>query len=46
MGATCGSKTGVADGGVSEGHGKKMGFACREKLAIKGVKSNKLIPPQ
>jgi hypothetical protein len=25
---------------------KKMGFACREKLAIKGVKSNKLIPPQ
>ena len=46
MGATCGSKAGVADGGVSEDHGKKMGFACREELAIKGVKPNKLIPSQ
>jgi hypothetical protein len=46
MGETCGSKAGVADGGVSEGHGKKMGFACREKLAIKGVKPNTLIPFQ
>jgi hypothetical protein len=25
---------------------QKMGFACREKLAIKGVKPNKLIPFQ
>jgi hypothetical protein len=25
---------------------QKMGFACRKKLAIKGVKPNKLIPFQ
>jgi hypothetical protein len=24
----------------------KMGFACREELATKGVKPNKLIPSQ
>jgi hypothetical protein len=25
---------------------QKMGFACREELAIKGIKPNKLIPFQ
>jgi hypothetical protein len=48
MGATCGSKAGVAGGGISEGprSWQKMGFACREELAIKRVKPNTDIPFQ
>jgi hypothetical protein len=36
MGATCGSKAGVADGGVSEDHGKKWisGSADQRWLAL------------
>jgi hypothetical protein len=48
MGATCGSKAGVAGGGVSEGHGKKWISPAERnwRSRIKGVNPTELMPFQ